>query len=299
MAFEIVPLHPLFGAELRGADLREPPNPELVRAVEDAVARYAVVVIPEQRIDDEQHIRFSRAFGPLELPPLLGVGGKRRRLRRELFDASNLDADGNLLTEESARRQYNKANLIFHSDSSFNSLPTKWSLLRAVELPPERGETEFIDTRVVYDDLPDEMKTRIEGLEAEHCLWHSRSKAGLKEITDEQRRLMPPVRHPVVRMMPDGRKALFIGAHASHIVGWPADEGQALLDELYRFATQPKYVYSHNWRVGDLVIWDNRCTLHRAASFDDLKYRRDLRRTTINEHGPECASTDLLEAATA
>lgn len=296
MALEIEPLHPLIGAELRGADLTEPPSPELVRTVEDAVARYALLVIRDQRIDDEQHIRFSRAFGPLELPPLLGVGGKRRRLRRELYDASNLDADGNLLTEDSARRQYNKANLVFHTDSSFNDLPTKWSLLLAHELPPEGGETEFIDTRVVYDDLPAEMKARIDGLTAEHYLWYSRGKAGLKEITDEMRRLMPPVQHPVVRTMADGRKALYIGAHASHIVGWPEDEGRALLEELYGFATQPKYVYSHSWRLGDLVIWDNRCTLHRAASFDDLKYRRDLRRTTINEYGPERTSYDPLPA---
>lgn len=293
---EIKSLHPLFAAELLGVDLRQELTPELKDFFEEALDQHAVLVVRDQQLDDEQHIRFSRAFGPLELPPLLGVGGKRRRLRRELYDASNLDADGNLLTEESARRQYNKANLVFHTDSSFNDMPTKWSLLLAHELPPAGGDTEFIDTRVVYDDLPSDMKAKIEHLTAEHYLWYSRGKAGLKDITDEMRRMMPPVHHPVVRTMANGRKALYIGAHASHIVDWPVEEGRELLEELYAFATQPKYIYSHEWRQGDLVIWDNRTTLHRAASFDDLKHRRDLRRTTINEYGPERASTDPLPA---
>ena len=291
----VEPLHPLFAAEVIGADLRQEVTPEIKTFFEKNMARYAVLAVRDQQLDDEQHIRFSRAFGPLELPPLLGVGGKRRRLRRELYDASNLDADGNLLTPDSPRRRYNKANLVFHSDSSFNDMPTKWSLLLAHVIPPEGGATEFIDTRVVYEDLPADMKRRIEGLEAEHNLWHSRGKAGL-EITDEMRRMMPPVQHPLVRTAADGRKALFIGSHASHIVGWPEDEGRALLDELYAFATQPKYIYSHTWRTGDLLIWDNRCTLHRAGEFDDLKYKRDLRRTTINEHGPERSSYEPAPA---
>lgn len=298
LCMEVRPLHPLFGAELIGADLRNEVTPEFRELIESTMAEYALLAVRDQHIDDEQHIRFSRAFGPLELPPLLGVGGKKRRLRRELYDASNLDADGNLLTEDSARRQYNKANLVFHTDSSFNAMPTKWSLLLAHVIPPEGGETEFVDTRAVYDDLPEDMKKCIDGLEAEHYLWYSRGKAGLKEITDEMRRLMPPVHHPLVRTSANGRKALYIGAHASHIVGWPEDEGRALLDELYAFATQPKYVYSHVWRPGDLLIWDNRCTLHRAGSFDDLKHKRDLRRTTINEYGRERASyePETLEA---
>ncbi|HEX7081355.1 MAG TPA: TauD/TfdA family dioxygenase [Gammaproteobacteria bacterium] len=293
---EVKPLHDLFAAELIGADLRQPPTSELKALVEQAMAQYAVLAIRDQHIDDEQHIAFSRAFGPLELPPELGVPGVERRLRRELYDASNLDAQGRLLSADSTRRKYNRANFLFHTDSSFNDLPTKWSLLRAHVLPPDGGNTEFVDTRVVYDDLPAKTKARIEGLEAEHYLWYSRERAGLDEITDDMRRRMPPVRHPLVREMPYGRKALYIGAHASHIVGWPVDAGRALLDELLDFATQPKYVYSHAWRSGDLVIWDNRCTLHRAGTFEDLAHVRDLRRTTINEHGPERASTDPLPA---
>jgi alpha-ketoglutarate-dependent 2,4-dichlorophenoxyacetate dioxygenase len=291
------PLHPLFAAEMHGADLRAPPPQELVAAVEAAMDRYAVLVIRGQHIDDEQHIRFSRAFGPLELPPDLGIRNVKRRLRRELYDASNLDAEGNLLELDSTRRNYNRANEIFHTDSSFNDLPTKWSLLLAHVLPPEGGDTQFVDTRAVYDDLTPAMKEKIENLVAEHFLYNEWSRGGFIKVTDEMRRRMPPVQHPLVRQLPYGRKALYIGAHASHIVGWPIDEGRDLLQELYDFATQDKYIYSHRWRQGDLVIWDNRCTMHRAAPFDDsMRHVRDLRRTTVNEYGPECASTDPVPA---
>jgi len=289
---EIRPLHSLFAAELLGADLSRNVSPALHDIVEQAMAEHAVLVIRGQSIDDEAHIRFSRAFGPLELPPNLGIPSMNKRLRRELYDASNLDSDGRLLEADSSRRRYNRANNAFHTDSSFNDMPTKWSLLLAHVLPPDGGDTEFVDTRAVYDDLSQDMKARLEGLEAQHYLWYSRERAGLTGVTEEMRRLMPPVRHPIVRTLPSGRKALYIGAHASHIVGRPVDEGRTLLEELYDFATQPNYVYSHVWRPGDLLIWDNRCTMHRAAEFDDLTHERDLRRTTINEYGSERASTE-------
>jgi alpha-ketoglutarate-dependent 2,4-dichlorophenoxyacetate dioxygenase len=297
MQLTVRPLHPIFAAELEGADLHGEPSTELVRTVEDAMARYAVLVIRGQGITDEDHIRFSRAFGPLELPPNLGMPRRKSRLRRELYDASNLDGDGNLLTADSPRRKYNRGNELFHTDSSFNDLPTKWSLLLAHRLPPEGGDTEFVDLRAVYADLPAETKARLEGLVAEHYLWHSRERGGFTGVTDEMRRRMPPVHHPIVRTAADGRPTLYIGAHASHIAGWPVDEGRALLHDLLTIAADLKYVYSHPWRDGDLVIWDDRCTLHRAGPFDDLSYVRDLRRTTINEYGPERASTDALAPA--
>ncbi len=295
----VKPLHPLFAAELIGADLSVPPGDELVGLVEQAMNRYAVLAIRGQHIDDDDHIRFSRAFGPLELPPNLGLRSYKRRLRDELYDASNLDSDGQLLAEDSPRRTYNRGNELFHTDSSFNDLPTKWSLLLAHELPPEGGNTEFIDTRAVYDDLPGDLKETLDGLVAEHVLWRSRERGGFTDVTEEMKRLMPPVQHPVVRTMPYGRKALYIGAHASHIVGWPLDKGRELLDRLYEIATRPEYMYSHVWHPGDMVIWDNRCTMHRAGSFDDLRYRRDLRRTTVNEYGEECRTTDRVTSAQA
>jgi alpha-ketoglutarate-dependent 2,4-dichlorophenoxyacetate dioxygenase len=247
------------------------------------MAKHAVVVIRGQSITDEQHVAFSRAFGPLELPPRLGSGG-RTRLRRELFDASNLDDDGRLLAESSQRRSYNRANELFHSDSSFHDMPTKWSILFAYIVPAEGGNTEFVDTRAVYDALPIETKTKLDGLKAEHYLWHSRVRAGFNQVTDEMRRAMPPVQHPVVRTSADGRRGLYLGAHASHIVGWPVEEGRKLIQDLIAHATQPQFAGGVSWRgPGDLVIWDNRCTMHRATAFEDTLYRRDMRRTTVFE----------------
>jgi alpha-ketoglutarate-dependent 2,4-dichlorophenoxyacetate dioxygenase len=233
----------------------------------------------------------SRAFGPLELPPDYGTGAPRR-VRSELYDASNLDIEGKVLATDSPRREYNKANLIFHADSTFNDLPTKWSLLLAHAIPAGGGNTEFIDARVVYDDLPAGTKRRIDGLKGVHDLWHSHREGSYFKVTEEMRRRMPPVEHDIVRTLANGRKALCIGSHVSHIAGWPLVEGRELLEELYEFATRPKYVYSHPWRMGDLVIWDNRTTLHRAAPWQDNGQIRDLRRTTINESGPEISATD-------
>jgi alpha-ketoglutarate-dependent 2,4-dichlorophenoxyacetate dioxygenase len=280
-----------------GADLREPPAAQLVDAVNDAMARHAVLVIRAQAIDDAQQVRFARQFGPLELPPHMGLKGAHGnpRISRELYDVSNLAADGDCLPQDSLRHASNKANEEFHTDSSFNMLPTKWSLLMAHIVPPERGDTVFVDTRAVWDALPPELKARTHGLVAEHYFWKTRGRSGYNVITDEMKRAMPPARHNVVRVIAEsGRTALYIGEHATHIVGWPRETGAALLRELNRFATQPQFQYTHKWRQGDLVIWDNRCTLHRAAGYDVYKYKRDLRRATINEYGPEISSTDAL-----
>jgi len=290
MSLSVNPLHRIFGAELVGADLTLPPNEDLVRTVEDAMAKYAVLVVRTPGISDDDHIRFSRAFGPLELPPKLGRFNVVRRLRGELFDASNLDANGNVIPYMSDARKLAKGAERFHSDSSFNKLPTKWSLLRGHIVPPQGGDTHFIDTRAVYDDLPAAMRSEINELTAIHDFWRGRERLGLTGVTEEQRASMPPVTHPLVRMMHNGRKALFIGGHAVGIVGWPDDKAQALLDELYALATQDHYIYVHKWRPNDLVIWDNRCTLHRATPLTNDAYKRDVRRTTINEYGPETSA---------
>jgi alpha-ketoglutarate-dependent 2,4-dichlorophenoxyacetate dioxygenase len=293
MALTVNPLHPIFAAEIVGADLSQLPDEKLVRTVEDAMAKYAVCVVRDAGDCDDDHIRFSRAFGPLELPPKMGRFNVARRLRRELYDASNLDAEGNIIPYMSEARRIAKGAERFHTDSSFNSLPTKWSLLLGHIVPPEGGDTHFIDTRAVYDDLPDATKAKIENLVAVHDFWKARERtAGVKSATPEQRAGLPPVTHPLVRTMPYGRKALYIGGHTVGIVGWPDDEALALLDELYAFATQDKYIYVHKWRPHDLVVWDNRCTLHRATPLESDAYKRDVRRTTVNEYGPERASDD-------
>ncbi len=282
-----------FGAQLLGADLGEAPDRELVAAVNAAVAEHAVVVLRGRTITDDEQIRFSRACGPLELPLAMGLRGNfKRRVRKELYDVSNLDEQGNFLPAESLQLASNRANEEFHTDSSFNALPTKWSLLSARILPPFGADTEFVDTRMVYDALPEELRERAEGAVAEHYFWKTRGRAGFGTITEEMRRAMPPVAHAVVRVIPEsGRRALYIGNHATHIVGWPREEGERFLERLNAFAAQPRFVYSHRWREGDFVIWDNRCTVHRATKYDVFKYKRDLRRTTINEYGPEVAST--------
>lgn len=297
MTLQVRSLHPLFAAEMLGADLRAPPSAELVAAVDDAMARYAVLVIRDQSIDDAQQIRFARQFGPLELPPHMGLKGAHgaRRVSPELYDVSNLAADGNFLPQDSLRHASNKANEEFHTDSSFNMLPTKWSLLMAHIVPPERGDTIFVDTRAAWDALPPELQARAHGAVAEHNFWKTRGRSGYNVITEDMKRAMPPARHNLVRVIPEsGRTALYIGEHATHIVGWPREEGEAFLAELNAFATQPQFRYTHHWRAGDLVIWDNRCTLHRAAGYDIYKYKRDLRRATINEYGPEISSTDAI-----
>ena len=291
MTLTVKPLHPIFAAELIGADLTQPPTAALIETVEAAMAKYAVTVVRDTDITDEEHIRFSRAFGPLELPPgNFGGDPRARRLRRELFDASNLDENHDIIPYGSERRKLAKGAERFHSDSSFNRLPTKWSLLRGHIVPPEGGDTHFIDMRAVYDDLPQATKETIEDLIGIHDFWRGRERTGLTGITDKMRATMPAVQHRLVRMMPYGRKALFIGGHATGIVGWSEADALKLLDELYALATQDKYIYEHKWRQGDITIWDNRATMHRATPFTSDDYKRDVRRTTINEHGPETSS---------
>jgi alpha-ketoglutarate-dependent 2,4-dichlorophenoxyacetate dioxygenase len=293
----------LFGAEIQGADLHREPDSELLAAVEQAMAEHAVVVLRGQAISDEEQIRFSRAFGPLELPPHMGLKRSQqhvlqRRIRPEMYDVANIDENGDLLPYESLKMASNRANEEFHTDSSFNALPTKWSLLSARIVPPAGADTLYADTRAAYDALPAQLKAKAEGAVAEHYFWKTRSRAGFDTITEEMRRAMPPVPQRVVRVLPEsGRKALLIDNHATHVLGWSVEEGQRFLDELNAFATQPQFVYRHQWRAGDLVIWDNRCTLHRATPYDIFKFKRDMRRTTINESGPEISSTAALGIA--
>lgn len=296
MSIACNPLHPLFGVEIVGADIARDDAREIDPAIADALARYAVAALRDQFIDDAQQIAFSRRFGPLELPPHLGMRTtEKRRIAPEMYDVSNLDAQGELLPPDALRHASNRANEMFHTDSSFNALPTKWSLLSARVVPPEGADTLFIDTRAVYDALPDDLKARAEDAVAEHYFWKTRSKTGYDAITEEMKRAMPPARHPVVRVIPEsGRKALYIGNHATHIVGWPREEGERFLERLNAFAADPRFVYAHKWRAGDLVIWDNRCTLHRATPYDVFRDKRDLRRTTVNESGAEISSTAAL-----
>ncbi len=208
--------------------------------------------------------------------------GDRIQLR-EIFDVSNLDARGNMLPADDERRNYSRGNRLWHTDSSFRQVSATYSMLSARTVPQDGADTEFADMRAAYDALPETMKRRIDGLVAEHSIWVSRRSVGYVP-NDEERRQRPPAHHPLVRVHPgSGRKTLYIAAHIDHIIGWPEDEGRALRDELIEFATQSRFVHIHKWQTGDLVIWDNRCTMHRATPFADVANPRDMRRTTVRE----------------
>ncbi len=285
--FAIRPLHPLFAAEIKGADLSRDIDMPTQRAIEQAMDEYAVCVLPEQDLDDDRQIAFARRYGPLENAAAVatqvkpGVVNKRIR-HTEIFDVSNLDENGNIMRSDDARWRYRQANELWHTDSSFRQKSASWSMLHARIVPPSGGDTYFADTRAAYDALPEAMKRKLDGLVAEHSIWHSRGQRGGYVPSEQERASRPPAQHPLVRRHPgSGRKALYIASHASHILGWPQDDGKALLDELMAFATAPRFVYAHKWQVGDLVIWDNRCTMHRASQFESDEHVREMRRTTV------------------
>ena len=288
----VTPVHPVFVAKITGVELGRRIDEATRRAIEHAMDQYAVCVLTGQHLEDEELIAFSRLYGSLEAAPHVGrnagaAGRKRRIPDRQIWDISNLDENGSIRGDQDARSSLLSTTQLWHTDLSFGQGSATWSILHAKVIPPAGGDTEFADTRAAYDALPDAMKRRLAGLVAEHSLWHSSAKRGYVP-TDEERKSYPPARHKLVRRHPGwGRNALYVASHASHIVGIPVEEGQALLAELIEFATQPQFVYRHKWQVGDLVIWDNRCTMHRATPFDFTDHVRDMRRTTIIERAAD------------
>jgi alpha-ketoglutarate-dependent 2,4-dichlorophenoxyacetate dioxygenase len=283
MALYISQIHPIFVGEVTGVDLRQPLDPAVVMEIDAAMDRYAVLVVRDQPLDQEQQMVFARSFGPLDLG-LRKVKKQPHRFRYdELIDISNVDEKGRIADRNSGKIVSNIANQLWHSDSSFQRPAAKYSMLCAVVLPTRGGETEFADLRAAYDALSDELKAELEALEAEHYALHSRFLLGDSDYTEEQKNAIPPVHWPIVRMHPGSkRKLLFVGVHARRIVGWPVAEGRMLLMDLLEHATQRDFVYSHKWRVGDLVMWDNRSTLHRGRRYS-LSERRELRRATTED----------------
>ena len=285
MPISITPLHPLFGARVAGLDAGRP-DAALRAEIERLMDAYGVIALVDQRIEAEEQVAFTRLFGVLEPPPAArGDRGERKsKLPPEVFPITNVNDDGSFQTENDAARQYRLANALWHTDSSFRQTGATYSMLHAKIIPPTGADTEFTDTRAAWDALPPTLKAKCEGLVAEHSIWHSRGMHGGYKPTPEELIARPPAQHPLVRVNPrTGRKGLYIASHVSHIVGWPIAEGRALLDELMELATQPQFVYSHAWSVGDMVIWDNRCSMHRATPFEDHLHVRDLRRTTVRE----------------
>jgi alpha-ketoglutarate-dependent 2,4-dichlorophenoxyacetate dioxygenase len=281
VAITVEPLHPLFVARVTGVDLRRPVPDDVFADIAAAFDRSAVLVFPDQPLTDEQQIRFSRLFGPLETAP--NYAGTALRLRNELTDISNLDHAGRILDPEDRLNRYNLGNQLWHTDSSFKAVRAKCSLLSAREIPPSGGETQYADLRAAYDALPDERKHQLEGLVAEHSIAHSRRLSGFDGFNSDISSTLPPVPQRLVDFYPDsGRTSLYLASHASHVIGWPVAQGRALLKELVAFATQERFVYTHYWNVGDLVVWDNRCTMHRGRPYDPT-HRRVLHRTTVSD----------------
>jgi alpha-ketoglutarate-dependent 2,4-dichlorophenoxyacetate dioxygenase len=284
MTVSIRQIHPVFVGEVDGVDLRRPLTADEAAAIEAGMDEYAVLVFHGQDITDEQQIAFSMNFGALEQPGKHSniTKDEERRLGAHMADISNLDQENRLFVRDDRRRMFNLGNRLWHSDSSFRAVPAKYSLLSARQIPSAGGDTEFADMRAAYDALDDRTKAEVEGLVCEHSLMFSRGLLGFDELSDEEKANFKPVRQSLVRVHPvTGRKSLFLSSHIGTIVGWPMPEARAFIRDLIEHATQREFVYAHKWRQHDLVIWDNRQTMHRARRFDDTREVRDMRRTTV------------------
>jgi alpha-ketoglutarate-dependent 2,4-dichlorophenoxyacetate dioxygenase len=282
MTITVRQLHPLFVGEVAGVELSPALALDAVGRLNEAIDRHAVLVFHGQSLDDDSLLGVGRLFGGIEPPRNHRV--ERRLKHAELADISNLDAKNKLRARDDHRRLDALGNQLWHSDASFRAVPGALSMLFAHVVPPVGGETEFADLRAAYDALTPAMQSRIEDLVVEHSIFHSRGQLGHTDYTDAERASLPPARHRLVRVHPGSRrKTLYLGSHASHIVGWPMPDGRLLLRDLMEHATQREFVHRHTWRVGDLVIWDNRCTLHRGRPYDDAAHPRDLRRVTTKD----------------
>jgi alpha-ketoglutarate-dependent 2,4-dichlorophenoxyacetate dioxygenase len=289
MTITVNPLHPHIGAEMSGLDAAAPLNDPTLAELWRTIDRYSVVVLRHQAISDAQLKSFAIRFGELEVPRSSLQGGKRRLDIQEIGDISNLDEDSNIRTREDRRRLDMLGNRLWHTDASYMPVPVVLGMLFAVAVPPASplgaGETEFADMRAAYDALPDDLKAAIDPLIVEHDIFWSRGQIGFTEFPPGEREKYPPSPQRLVRRHPgSGRKTLYLSAHASHIVGWPVADGRLLLHDLNTHATQRQFVYSHKWAKGDLVIWDNRCTMHRGRPHDETA-PRDLRRATTLDTG--------------
>jgi alpha-ketoglutarate-dependent 2,4-dichlorophenoxyacetate dioxygenase len=283
----VTPLHPCLGARVEGVDLTRPVDEPIFRQIFDAFQAHSVLVFSDQQLTDEQQMAFSRRFGPLETT--IGSIGQERRLHPNLVDLSNLDPknDDTLMDWNDRRMLYQSGNQLWHTDSSFKPVPAMASLLSGREVPPVGGETEFVSMRHAYATLPEATRLRLEGRVTVHSILYSRSTIAKGLFDPQNEKDLPPVRQALVRVNPvNGRKSIYIGSHAWYIEGLPAAESRRLLDELLAHTTRPECVYQQRWRPWDLVMWDNRCVLHRGRSWDAARHRRVMRRTTVAGEGP-------------
>lgn len=283
MSLHLKPLHKVFVAEATGLDLTRPLTPAAVREVNAAMNQHAVLVFRGQPLTAQQQLDFAKHFGPLDIG-LKRIFKRPERLEDErLIDISNVDAEGKVARRDSPKNLSNFANQLWHSDSSFMKPRAAYSMLHCLIQPSWGGNTEFADLRHAYDTLDERTKAEIQDLQAEHFALHTRILLGDDAYTDEQKKEIPPAIWPLVDTHAgSGRQLLFVGVHARQVIGWPVAESRMFLQDLLEHATQRERVYVHEWEPGDLVIWDNRSTLHRGRRYD-IAERRELRRTTIND----------------
>ena len=297
MGITVRPLHPHFAAEIVGVRLRDIDEPTF-GAVREAFEEYSVLVFHDQHLTDDEQIAFTRRFGPLE--ETVRSIAQNTQVAPQIADLSNVDPEGNTMAADDRRMLYHKGDQLWHSDSSFKRVPAMASLLSAREVPPEGGETEYASLRAAWDALPVTLQQRLEDLVALHSFAYSRSLIAPDLLLPEQEVQLPPVKQRLVRANPvNGRQAVYLGSHASHVLGMPVEEGRALLRDLLEHATRPEFVFTHRWRVGDCVMWDNRAVLHRGRDWDTRRYRRVMHRTTVAGDGPTVPDPVVADAAAA
>ena len=290
MPVTIRQIHPVFVGEVSGVDISKPLTPDEAAAIDAGINKYAVLVFHDQTLTDDQQMAFTRNFGAIEDARGGNVTkAQDKRLVTGMNDVSNLGKDGKPLARDNRQRLFNIGNSLWHSDSSFRAVPAKYSLLSARVVNPKGGNTEFADMRAAYDGLDDDTKREIDDLVCEHSLMYSRGSLGFLDYSDEEKQMFKPVLQRLVRRHPQtGRKSLYLSSHAGAIVGMPMPEARVLLRDLTEHATQPAFVFVHKWRLHDLVIWDNRQTMHRVRRYDEAQ-PRDMRRTTVAGEEPTVA----------
>ncbi len=277
-----------FVAEVYDVDLAKP-SAEDVHAIKQAFWKYGVLVFPEQKLSPQGHIDFAKHFGPIETDRVLAMENATPRLGAAFADISNLNPQGKIWDKGSRQRMYKEGNKLWHTDSSFKYKPGLCSLLYSTTVVPIGGHTEFADQRAAYDALSDEMKQKLADLIADHAIEYSRRRTGFADFDPEESRRLPPVPQRLVRTIPqNGRKSLYVASHIGAIRGMSAADGEVLFQKLLAHVTQRQFVHVHRWRPNDLVMWDNRCTMHRGTDFDDMRFVRDMRRVTVSDVANTC-----------
>ena len=298
MPVTICPITPGFAAEVGDSDLSRPLGADDLAANKQAFWDFAVLIFPDQDLTEQQHLEFAGHFGPLETSVAALNQDAKLRIPAELADVSNLNLRNQIWKEDSRVRALQQANRLWHTDSSFKYLPARASLLYARQIPPIGGHTEFADLRAAHDALPAELARILPGLIADHALVYSRARTGFDSFTEGERNNLPPVPQVIVRTIPEnGRRSLYLASHAGRIRGMSEDDSFALIDRLVAHATQRQFVYTHRWRRHDLVMWDDRCTMHRGTDFDDLRWAREMHRATVSDVANTCEQQGLDVAA--